>query len=85
MTPTALSKPPRSSRRAPGTAAAAAVRAGRRRNIDPTTCERDYQPAELEFMQAVEQYKRLSGRQFPTCSELLEVVRSLGYVRMATA
>jgi uncharacterized protein with LGFP repeats len=85
MTPTALSKPPRSTRRAAGTAATAAVRAGRRRNIDPTTCERDYQPAELEFMQAVEQYKRLSGRQFPTCSELLEVVRSLGYVRMATA
>jgi hypothetical protein len=34
-------------------------------------------------MQAVEQYKRMSGRMFPTCSELLEVVRSLGYVRPA--
>jgi hypothetical protein len=56
----------------------------RRRRIDPTTCERDYRPEELEFMQAVEQYKRMSGRMFPTCSELLEVVRSLGYVRPAT-
>jgi hypothetical protein len=55
----------------------------RRRRIDPTTCERDYRPEELEFMQAVEQYKRMSGRMFPTCSELLEVVRSLGYVRPA--
>jgi hypothetical protein len=55
----------------------------RRRLIDPTTCERDYRPDEIEFMQAVEAYKRRSGRMFPTCSELLEVVRSLGYVRVA--
>ena len=55
----------------------------RRRLIDPTTCERDYRPEEIEFMQAVEAYKRRSGRMFPTCSELLEVVRSLGYVRVA--
>lgn len=54
----------------------------RRRLIDPTTCERDYQPDEVEFMQALERYKRASGRMFPTCSEILEVVRSLGYVRV---
>ena len=59
----------------------AAPRAARRRLVDPTTCERDYQPEELEFMQAVEAYKRRSGRMFPTCSELLEIVRTLGYVR----
>lgn len=53
----------------------------RRRHIDPTTCERDYGPEELEFMRALEAYKRSSGRMFPTCSEILEVVRSLGYVR----
>lgn len=56
--------------------------AARRRHIDPTTCERDYRPEEIEFMQAVERYKRRSGRMFPTCSELLEVVRELGYVRV---
>jgi hypothetical protein len=61
-----------------------AVGPQRRRLIDPTTCERDYRPDELEFMQAVEAYKRRSGRMFPTSSELLEVVRSLGYVRAAT-
>jgi len=60
-------------------------RPSRRRLVDPTTCERDYQPDELEFMQAIEQYKRASGRQFPTCSEVLEVVRSLGYSRAAIA
>ena len=53
----------------------------RRRLIDPTTCERDYGADEVEFMQALERYKRTSGRMFPTCSEVLEVVRSLGYVR----
>lgn len=56
--------------------------AARRRLIDPTTCERDYRADEIEFMRAVEAYKRRSGRMFPTCSELLEVVRSLGYVRV---
>lgn len=57
----------------------------RRRLIDPTTCERDYAADELEFMQALDRYKRLSGRMFPTCSEVLEVVRSLGYARPAQA
>ena len=51
----------------------------RRRQIDPTTCERDYSDAEVEFMHALDQYKRASGRMFPTCSEILEVLRALGY------
>jgi hypothetical protein len=51
----------------------------RRRQIDPTTCERDYTDAEVEFMHALDQYKRSSGRMFPTCSEVLEVLLSLGY------
>lgn len=53
----------------------------RRRQIDPTTCERDYTGDEIEFMRAMDDYKRRSGRQFPTWSEVLEVVRSLGYSR----
>ena len=51
----------------------------RRRQIDPTTCERDYNDEEIAFMKAMDEYKRRSGRQFPTWSEVLEVVRSLGY------
>ena len=51
----------------------------RRRQIDPTTCERDYTNDELEFMHALDDYKRVSGRMFPTCSEILEVVHKLGY------
>ncbi|MCA9126204.1 MAG: hypothetical protein KDB22_03925 [Planctomycetales bacterium] len=55
----------------------------RRRQIDPTTCERDYNQEEIEFMQSLDAYKRSSGRMFPTCSEILEVVRGLGYVRLS--
>ncbi len=54
----------------------------RRRHIDPTTCERDYSDPEIEFMRAMDDYKRKSGRMFPTCSEVLEVVRDLGYVQL---
>lgn len=54
----------------------------RRRQIDPTTCERDYNGEEIEFMQALDAYKRSSGRMFPTCSEILEVIRDLGYIRL---
>jgi hypothetical protein len=50
--------------------------------IDPTTCEREYGPEEIEFMQALDRYKRTSGRMFPTCSEVLQVLRSLGYERV---
>ena len=57
----------------------------RRRQIDPTTCERDYSECEVEFMNAMDEYKRTSGRMFPTCSEVLEVIRALGYVKLTSA
>lgn len=57
----------------------------RRRQIDPTTCERDYSDSEVEFMNALDEYKRKSGRMFPTCSEVLEVIRELGYVQLTPA
>jgi hypothetical protein len=56
---------------------------GRRRLVDPTTCDRDYSEAELEFMQAMQKYKRNSGRMFPTWSQVLEVLRGLGYRKPA--
>ncbi len=58
-------------------------RQDRRRQIDPTTCERDYSTGEIEFMKAMDDYKRKSGRPFPTWSEVLEVVTSLGYRKVA--
>ena len=54
----------------------------RRRHIDPTTCERDYNDKEIEFMRAMDDYKHASGRMFPTCSEVLEVIRGLGYYQL---
>lgn len=55
----------------------------RRRQIDPTTCERDYNNDEIEFMKAMDQYKRENRRPFPTWSEVLEVMRALGYRKVA--
>ncbi len=55
----------------------------RRRLIDPTTCERDYNDDETSFMRAMERYKRENRRPFPTWSEVLEVMRSLGYRKVA--
>jgi hypothetical protein len=51
----------------------------RRRMVDPTTCEREYGDEETEFMLAMDQYKRANRRPFPTWSEVLEVLKALGY------
>jgi hypothetical protein len=37
------------------------------------------QDPERELIQAMEDYKRRSGRMFPTWCEVLEVLRALGY------
>jgi hypothetical protein len=55
----------------------------RRRQVDPTTCEKDYSEEEIIFMKAMDQYKRANRRPFPTWSEVLEVLRSLGYRKIA--
>ena len=55
----------------------------RRRQIDPTTCERDYTEEEILFMRAMDQYKRDNRRPFPPWSEVLEVLRALGYRKIA--
>jgi hypothetical protein len=55
----------------------------RRRQVDPTTCERDYTSEEIDFMRAMDLYKRVSRRQFPTWSEVLEVLRAIGYRKVA--
>jgi hypothetical protein len=57
----------------------------RRRQVDPTTCEKDYSEEEIAFMKAMDQYKRANRRPFPTWSEVLEVLRSLGYRKTEAA
>ena len=64
-------------------AAEARKNSERRRLIDPTTCERDYSDDETDFMKAMDRYKRDNRRPFPTWSEVLEVLRSLGYRKVA--
>ncbi|MCG8584605.1 MAG: hypothetical protein MI757_07835 [Pirellulales bacterium] len=51
----------------------------RRRQIDPTTCERDYSADEIEFMHAIDHFKRTTGQSFPGCQDVLEVIKKLGY------
>lgn len=55
----------------------------KRRGVDPVTCERNYSEEDLAFMKAVDQYKRANRRPFPTWSEVLEVLRALGYRKVA--
>ena len=54
----------------------------RRKRIDPTTFEKQYTPAEIEFMTAMQQFKVRTGRPFPTYGEVLKVAVSVGYRRM---
>lgn len=57
----------------------------RRRQIDPTTCERDYSNEEIEFMHAIDHFKRTTGESFPTCQDVLDVITNLGYRKVETA
>ena len=53
----------------------------RRRRIDPTTFEKQYTDDELEFMKAMQRFKELSGKTFPTHGDVLKVAVMLGYRR----
>ena len=39
----------------------------------------DYSHEEVEFMMAIERYKRQQGRPYPDCREVLMVARALGW------
>jgi hypothetical protein len=56
-----------------------------RRQIDPATCERDYSEEEIEFMLAMHDYKQQHRRPFPTLSEVLDVLKTLGYRKSAAS
>jgi hypothetical protein len=68
----------------PKDASRAAKKDVRKCYVDPTICEGAYAAAELEFMKAMQEYKRSSGRLFPTWSEVLEVLQNLGYEKPAS-
>ena len=50
----------------------------------PLSTKPDQMPGDvLEFIQAIDDYKRVEGRPFPTWSEVLDIVKELGYERKA--
>lgn len=44
-----------------------------------TSANKRYTEEEVEFMNAMDMYKRSTGRKFPTWSEALTVIRELGW------
>jgi len=55
----------------------------RRRRVDPTTFEKQYTEDEIEFMNAVQDYKSRSGKMFPSHGDILKVALRLGYRKPA--
>src|SRR6185295_5496938 len=59
---------------------------GRRRTDDRRSAEEgEMTDEQFEFVMAVDTYKRLNNRPFPTWTEILEVVKQLGYRKVASS
>ena len=57
---------------------------GRRRDdFSKSAEEGEMTPEQFLFIKAIDAYKRMNGRPFPTWTEVLEVVRKLGYRKTA--
>lgn len=52
------------------------------RGVNPATTEMQYTQDEVEFMNAMHEYKQRTGRNFPTHSETLKVLHGLGYQKV---
>jgi hypothetical protein len=58
---------------------------GRRRSDDRKSAEEGEMTAEqFEFVMAIETYKRVNKRMYPTWTEILEVLNQLGYRKVLT-
>lgn len=55
----------------------------RKKRGNPATSDILYRDAEREFLLAMEHYKRLRRRPFPTWHEVLAVLHALGYRQVA--
>ena len=57
---------------------------GKRRSTDRRAAEEGHMTDEqFEFVRAIDQYKRANQRPFPTWTEVLEVVKAMGYRKIA--
>lgn len=57
---------------------------GRRRSDDRRSAEEgEMTPDQFEFLQAINEYKLVNRRPFPTWTEVLDIVKALGYRKVA--
>ena len=57
---------------------------GRRRSDERKSAEEGQMSDEqFEFLMAIDEYKRTNARPFPTWTEVFEVIKSLGYRKVA--
>jgi hypothetical protein len=57
---------------------------GRRRSDERKSAEEGEMSSEqFEFLMAIDEYKRKNARPFPTWTEVLEVIKALGYRKVA--
>ena len=57
---------------------------GKRRSDDRRSAEEGQMSDEqFEFLMAIDQYKKANARPFPTWTEVLEVIKALGYRKTA--
>ena len=57
---------------------------GRRRSDDRRSAEEgEMTDEQLEFLSAIDEYKKVNKRPFPTWTEVLDVIKALGYRKVA--
>ncbi len=57
---------------------------GKRRTDDRRTAEEgEMSNEQFEFLMAIDEYKKKNSRPFPTWTEVLEVIKALGYRKVA--
>ena len=57
---------------------------GRRRSEDRKSAEEGHMTQEqFEFLMAIDEYKKVNSRPFPTWTEVLEVIKAIGYRKVA--
>lgn len=76
-----VSKKATSRKKAAPRAAASKAQASASKKTAATSKPDEMEPDVLEFIQAIDDYKRQEGRPFPSWSEILEIVKELGYER----
>ena len=58
---------------------------GRRRSDQRRSAEEgEMTPEQFEFLMAVNEYKRVNSRPFPTLTEILDIIEALGYRKVAS-